>query len=230
MANEENKKYQIFIKQYLTDKEIPLSPWSAVQPLYLRFRGRCLKMKPQNYQQFLNLCTFESERHTKYDDKGVLKEGEETKRKDYGKASTRKYAGVYYAAKEARDNYKLNYKEPPKPEDFGSAMDYRRAKVDWNYLKQQLAEYSAVKALEKAQWKKPIVPKEGKDLRNYRFMFEYPFVVRYALRCLSGEYPIECYPDALIDIKDELQEMLDKQKETYNKEPVKFVWNTNWSI
>lgn len=235
--NEETKKYQEFIKRYLTEQGVPLSPWKDVQPLYLRYRGRCLKLKPQNYEQFKNLCLFESNRHTKYDDKGTLKDGclqgwnkttqpledvnPESKEK-------REYAGVSGIGQRARASFKLNYKAPPKKEDFEHPMEWRRAYYDWTYLRDELVDYAAVKAVlnKPANKRKPdLIPNEGCDMKRYHFMFELPYLIRYALKCLGGTFPIECFPESLNDYREELQELLDKQRNSYNQEPIKdFVW------
>lgn len=219
--NRSNASYRQWILNYLKEQGVDLSCYKAYKPLYLRYRARCLKLKPTTERSFRNLCTFESTRHTKYDDKGVLKEGETTTRKDYDKPKD--YASAYYTAKRARDEYKkLNYKEPPKKEDFELDKDYRKARQDYNYIRDQLAEYESVKALDSTHWKKLLPPGEGSYFQRHRYMFRYPFMIRYALRCLSGEYPPECYPDALTEIKGELQELLDKQREVLQQEPVNF--------
>lgn len=233
--NEENRKYQEFIKRYFAEEGITYSSWKEIQPLYLRYRGRCLKMKPESYEQFLNLCLFESNRRCKYDSGGKLKEGETAgwDKSEDEKEQERDYAGVYYTGKQARMNYKLSYKESPKKEDFEHPMEWRAAYHDWSYLKEELSDYEAVKArLNKpANKKKPdLIPNENSDGKHYHYMFQLPFLVRYALRCLSGEYPPECFPEALNDYRDELQSLLDKQREAYNQEPVNFVWDTNWNV
>lgn len=227
--NKETKLYQEFIKRYLTEQGVPLSPWKDVQPLYLRYRARCLKMKPSNYQAFLNLCCFESTRaNTKYDDKGTLKEGKHKGvQTEEEKEQKRKYAGVQYTRQLSSMNYKLNYKAPPKKEDFEHPMEWRAAYRDWAYLKAELADYEAVKAVlnKPVNKRKPdLIPNEGGDMKRYHFMFEYPFMIRYALKCLGGTFPIECFPESLNDYKDELQELLNKQRNSYNQEPLNFPW------
>lgn len=217
-----NELYKEFILRYFKEEGITYSNWKEIQPLYLRYRGRCLKMKPQTYEQFRNLCLFESQRHCKYDDKGSLKEDETTGwNKSEEKEQKRNYAGACYTGQRTRVNYKLNYKDPPKKEDFEFPMEWRRAYRDWSYLKDQLADYEAVKAIlnRPVNNRKPdLIPNEGCDMKRYHYMFEYPFLIRYALRCLSGEYPTEAYPEVLNEIKDELQSLLDSQKEAFEKE------------
>ena len=229
--NEENRKYKDFIKKFLTEQGVDFSGYEKYKAIYLRYRGRCLKMKPSSYQAFLNLCTFESTRHTKYDDKGNLKTDEEV---GWKPKEERKYFGVHATKCQASKSYKLNYKAPPKKEDFEHPMEWRAAYQDWSYLKAELADYESVKAItlnKPTSKRKPdLIPLEKTDGKQYRYMFRYPFLIRYALRCLSGEYPPECFPDALIDYKDELQNLLNSQQEVYNQEPVKFSWNTNWNL
>ena len=203
--------YQVFIKQYLKEQGIPLKPWEVAKPLYLRYRARCLKLKPESYEQFKNLCLFESTRKTKYTEKGELKEGEKTgwdKKEDTVRAGTRDRIC------RLRKDYKLNYKAPPKKEDFEVAADYRLAYRDWSYLKVELADYEAVKMLIEKFENEQHTPATGD---NNPDLLQYPWLIRYALRCLSGEYPIECFPEVLNDYKEELQELLEKQRESYSK-------------
>lgn len=212
--------YQIFIKQYLAEQGIPLKPWSSVQPLYLRYRARCLKLKPESYEQFLNLCTFEPARKTKYTDKGVLKEGEKAgwdKKEDTVRAGTRDRVC------RLRKDYKLNYKAPPKKEDFEFTVDYSLAYKDWSYLKYALSDYEAVKALTEEFENGQHTAAVGEN--NHDLLLNYPWLIRYALRCLSGVYPIECFPEPLNSYKEELQNLLDKQKEAYSTDGSEVVLN-----
>lgn len=207
---EQRYKYQEFVKKFLSEQGITLSPWTSVQPLYLRYRARCLKMKPETYESFLNLCTFESSRKTKYTEKGELKEGESAGWENKGKKEA---TGSRDVICRIRKDYKLNYKAPPKKEDFEVGTDYRLAYKDWSYLKDELADYEAVKALieefENGQHTAAVGDNNHDDLLNY------PWLIRYALRCLGGTIPEECYPDSLSDYREELQSLLDKQKEMY---------------
>ena len=221
---EERYKYQEFIKQFLKEKGIPLSPWESYKPLYLRYRARCLKNQPENYEQFLNLCTFESPRKTKYDMHANLLEGEkagwDTKDKKETKCTTR--AGTRDVICRFRKDYKLNYKAPPKKEDFELDVDYRLAYKDWSYLKYALADYEAVKTFieefENGQHT-PAVGDNNPDLLNY------PWLIKYALKCLSGVYPVECFPEVLNNYREELQELLNKQKEAYSKSESETILN-----
>ena len=213
---EQRYKYQEFVKKYLADQGIPLSPWESCKPLYLRYRARCLKMKPESYEQFLHLCTFESSRKTKYDIKGELKEGEKVgwDKKDVPRAGTRD------SICRIRKDYKLNYKAPPKKEDFELDVDYRLASKDWSYLRDQLSDYEAVKVAIKKVGKQEIAP-----VVESRYLTTYPWLIRYALRCLSGVYPAECFPEPLNEIKEELAELLNKQKEVYSKSESETILN-----
>lgn len=201
----ERYKYQEFVKRYLADQGIPLSPWESVKPLYLRYRGRCLKNKPETYEQFKNLCLFESNRKTKYTEKGELKEGENV---GWNTQSKKEATGSRDVICRIRKDYKLNYKAPPKKEDFEVATDWRLAYKDWSYLKEQLADFEGVKVAIKKVEKQAI--ESGVEARNY--FTTYPFLIRYALRCLSGEYPIEAYPEVLTDLREELEELLNQQR------------------
>lgn len=208
---EQRYKYQEFIKRYLTEQNIPLKPWEAVQPLYLRYRARCLKLQPETYEQFLNLCTFKSSRKTKYDIKGELKEGAQV---GWEKKDRKEATGSRDVICRLRKEYKLNYKAPPKKEDFELDVDYRLAYKDWSYLKAELSDYEAVKSLIEEFENGQHTAAVGD---NNQYYYQYPYLVKYALRCLSGVYPAECFPEVLNDYKEELQELLNKQKEAYSK-------------
>ena len=218
--SEQRYKYQEFVKKYLTEQGVPLSPWSSIQPLYLRYRARCLKMKPESYEQFLNLCTFKSNRKTKYDIKGELKEGEKAgwdKKEDTVRSGTRD--SICRISKD----YKFNYKAPPKKEDFESATDYGLAYKDWSYLKYALADYEAVKELIEEFENGQHTVATGEN--NHDLLLNYPWLIRYALRCLSGVYPIECFPESLNSYKEELQELLNKQKKAYSTDGSEAILN-----
>ena len=210
---EQRYKYQGFIKKFLSEQGIPLSPWSSVQPLYLRYRARCLKMKPETYESFLNLCTFESNRKTKYDIKGELKEGAQVgwdkKVEKVGATGSRDVIC------RLRKDYKLNYKAPPKKEDFELDVDYRLAYKDWSYLKYSLADYEAVKELIEEFENGQHTAAVGDN--NHDLLLNYPWLIRYALKCLGGTIPEECYPEVLNSYREELQELLEKQREAYSK-------------
>lgn len=208
---EQRYKYQEFVKKYLAEQGIPLSPWESIKPLYLRYRGRCLKNQPENYEQFLNLCTFESNRKTKYTDKGELKEGEKAGWENKGKKEA---TGSRDVICRLRKDYKLNYKAPPKKEDFEVATDYRLAYKDWSYLKDELADYEAVKELIEEFENGQHAAAVGDN--NHDLLLNYPWLIRYALRCLGGIIPIECFPESLNSYKEELQNLLDKQREAYS--------------
>ena len=201
---EERYKYQEFIKRYFQEEGITYSNWKEIQPLYLRYRARCLKMQPESYEQFKNLCLFESNRKTKYDIKGELKEGEKV---GWNTQSKKEATGSRDVICRIRRNYKLNYKAPPKKEDFEVATDYRLAYKDWSYLKDTLADYEATKlAIQKIE-KQTI--EAGVESRN---LTAFPWLIKYALRCLEGTIPIEAYPEVLNSYREELIELLEKQK------------------
>lgn len=210
--SEQRYKYQEFIKRYLLEQNIPLSPWESVKPLYLRYRARCLKLKPESYEQFKNLCTFESNRKTKYDIKGELKEGEKV---GWEKKDRKEATGSRDVICRLRKEYKLNYKAPPKKEDFEVGTDYRLAYKDWSYLKDELADYEAVKSLIEEFENGQHTAAVGDN--NHDSLLNYPWLIKYALRCLSGVYPAECFPEPLNGIKEELKELLNKQKEAYSE-------------
>lgn len=210
--SEQRYKYQEFVKRYLAEQGIPLSPWTSVQPLYLRYRARCLKLQPETYEQFLNLCTFKSTRaNTKYTEKGELKEGEEAGWQNKGKKEA---TGSRDVICRIRKDYKLNYKAPPKKEDFEVGTDYRLAYKDWSYLKDELADYEAVKSLIEEFENGQHTAAVGDN--NHDLFLNYPWLIRYALKCLGGTIPEECFPEPLNSYKEELKELLNKQKEAYS--------------
>lgn len=221
---EQRYKYQEFIKRYLTEQGIPLSPYESCKPLYLRYRARCLKSKPETYKQFLNLCTFESPRKTKYDIKGKLKEGEkagwENKDKKVEKVGA---TGSRDIICRIRKDYKLNYKAPPKKENFELVVDYRLAYKDWSYLKYVLADYEAVKSLIEEFENGQHTAAVGDN--NHDLLLNYPWLIRYALKCLGGTIPAECFPEPLNSYREELQELLNKQKEAYSKSESETILN-----
>ena len=212
-------KYQEFVKRYLKEEGITYSNWKEIQPLYLRYRARCLKMKPETYEQFLNLCTFESNRKTKYDSKGSLKEGEEVGWKNKSKKEA---TGSRDTICRIRKDYKLNYKAPPKKEDF-EGTDYRLAYKDWSYLKYALADYEAVKSLIEEFENGQHTAAVGDN--NHDLLLNYPWLIKYALRCLAGVHPIEAYPEVLNDYREELQSLLDKKREAYSTDGSEVVLN-----
>ena len=219
-GHKQRYKYQEFVKQYLKEQGIPLSPWESVKPLYLRYRARCLKLQPKTYEQFLNLCTFDSPRKTKYDIKGELKEGEKV---GWDKKECTSRAGSRDVICRLRKDYKLNYKAPPKKEDFELAVDYRLAYKDWSYLKYALADYEAVKSLIEEFENGQHTAAVGDN--NHDLLLNYPWLIRYALKCLGGTIPKECFPESLNDYKEELQNLLDKQREAYSKSESETILN-----
>ena len=216
---EQRYLYQEFIKKFLSEQGIPLSPWESVKPLYLRYRARCLRSKPETYEQFKNLCLFESNRKTKYDNKGELKEGEKAGWENKGKKAT----GSRDAICRIRKDYKLNYKAPPKKEDFEVGTDYRLAYKDWSYLKDELADYEAVKELIEEFENGQHTAAVGDN--NHDLLLNYPWLIRYALKCLGGTIPAECFPESLNSYKEELKELLNKQKEAYSTDGSEVVLN-----
>ena len=209
---EQRYLYQGFIKKFLSEQGIPLSPWESCKPLYLRYRARCLKMKPETYEQFKNLCLFESNRKTKYDIKGELKEGEKV---GWNTQSKKEATGSRDIICRIRKDYKLNYKAPPKKEDFELATDYRLAYKEWSYLKDELADYEAVKELIEEFENGQRTAAVGDN--NHDLLLNYPWLIRYALKCLGGTIPEECFPESLNSYKEELKELLEKQREVYSK-------------
>lgn len=218
---EQRSNYKQWILNYLKEQGVTHTDWKSIQPLYLRYRARCLKIKPTSYQQFLNLCTFEATRAgTKYTDKGALKEG---KTAGWEKKEDTPRAGSRDRICRARKDYKLNYKAPPKKEDFEVGTDYRLAYKDWSYLKDELADYEAVKALIEEFENGQHTAAVGDN--NHDLLMNYPWLIKYALKCLGGTIPVECFPEPLNSYKEELKELLNKQKEAYSTDGSEVVLN-----
>lgn len=217
---EQRSSYKQWILNYLKEQGVTYTDWKSIQPLYLRYRARCLKLKPTTEYAFRNLCTFESNRKTKYTEKGELKEGESTGWKNKGKKEA---TGSRDVICRLRKSYKLNYKAPPKKEDFEVGTDYRLAYKDWSYLKDELADYEAVKSLIEEFENGQHTAAVGDN--NHDLLLNYPWLIKYALRCLSGVYPAECFPEPLNSYKEELQNLLDKQKEAYSKSESETILN-----
>ena len=216
---EQRSSYKQWILNYLKEQGVDLSCYERYKPLYLRYRARCLKMKPTTEHAFRNLCTFKSTRaNTKYDMHANLLEEKHK---------------IHFCKKEAtgsrdvicriRKDYKLNYKAPPKKEDFEVGTDYRLAYKDWSYLKDELADYEAVKSLIEEFENGQHTAAVGDN--NQYYYYQYPYLVRYALKCLGGTIPAECFPESLNEIKEELKELLNKQREAYSKSESETILN-----
>lgn len=216
---EQRSNYKQWILNYLKEQGVTYTDWKSIQPLYNRYRARCLKMKPATELSFRNLCTFESNRKTKYDIKGELKEGEKA---GWDKKETER-TGSRDVICRLRKDYKLNYKAPPKKEDFELDVDYRLAYKDWSYLKDELADYEAVKSLIEEFENGQHTAAVGDNNRD--LLLNYPWLIRYALKCLSGVYPAECFPEPLNEIRSELEELLSKQKEAFEKSESETILN-----
>lgn len=216
---EQRSSYKQWILNYLKEQGVDLSCYERYKPLYLRYRARCLKLKPTTEHAFRNLCTFKSTRaNTKYDMHANLLE-EKHKIHFYKKEAT----GSRDVICRLRKDYKLNYKAPPKKEDFEVGTDYRLAYKDWSYLKDELADYEAVKSLIEEFENGQHTAAVGDN--NHDLLLNYPWLIKYALRCLSGLYPAECFPEPLNSYREELQNLLDKQKEAYSTDGSEVVLN-----
>lgn len=188
---EQRSSYKQWILNYLKEQGVDLSCYERYKPLYLRYRARCLKLKPTTEHAFRNLCTFESTRaNTKYDMHANLLE-EKHKIHFYKKEAT----GSKDIICRLRKDYKLNYKY-------------------WSYLKDELADYEAVKSLIEEFENGQHTAAVGDN--NHDLLLNYPWLIRYALKCLGGTIPEECYPESLSDYREELQSLLNKQRKVYS--------------
>lgn len=221
----QRSNYKQWILNYLKEQGVDLSCYERYKPLYLRYRARCLKMKPTTEHAFRNLCTFKSTRaNTKYDMHANLLEGAQAGWENKGKKVEKAGAtGSRDVICRLRKDYKLNYKAPPKKEAFEIGTDYRLAYKDWSYLKYALADYEAVKSLIEEFENGQHTAAVGDN--NHDLFLNYPWLIKYALRCLSGVYPAECFPEPLNNYREELKELLNKQKEAYSADGSEVVLN-----
>ena len=51
-------EYADWIMTYLEEQGEDTSNWDSYHVIYLRYAGRVKKFHPENYEQFVNLCTF----------------------------------------------------------------------------------------------------------------------------------------------------------------------------
>ena len=181
-----------WIRDYLQSMGIDTSDWREYQTLYLRYRARIRKYKPTTYQEFLQTCTFRKQRKI-----GVGAEdlGDySVELGGWGKKKVKKPKGSPRVLKE------LEIKTPEDP-PFPMEKWIREQKKDWENYKARMKRYREDKIRNLTQ------QGETGRLRDYM-----PFLFKFALKCLSGTYPEECFPESLEEYKEELQDLLNSEQ------------------
>lgn len=185
MAQGKKSESSQWIKDYLKSQNVEISNWEEYGPLYNRYSARIRKYNPQNYQQFINLCTFKKQRKNR--------SGAE----DLGDWS--RELGGWKKKVEPREprEPKVKPREPREPGSFHPTFNeeryWRDQKQEWKEWKARMARYRDDKIRNLTQ--------QGEQGRLKDYM---PYTFKFAIRCLAGVYPIECYPEALEEYKEEL--------------------------
>ena len=176
-----------WIKKYLSEQGIDVSDWEEYQPYYNRYAARCKKYAPENYEQFLNLCTFRVQK--KYVC-GLKDPGDyEKELGGWGKKVNE--------PKEPREPKSPTIREP----HFNEERYYKDQRKDFEAWKLRMKRYQDGKITNQAQ--------QGETGKWKDFP---PYMFKLAIRCLSGIYPLECYPEELNEYREELQNILNEQK------------------
>lgn len=152
MKGEKGSPQSQWIKDYLKFIGIDISSWKEYQRYYNMYRARCLKYNPENYEQFMNLCTFPKQRQKS-----------------------------------------CKVKEP-KPRPLNEEGWLKDQKKEWEEYKIRMKWYREDKI------RRPVEKGKEKD--------RMPYLFKFAIRCLAGVYPIECFPETLNEYKKELENYL----------------------
>ena len=81
-----------------------------------------------------------------------------------------------------------------KPRPFNEEKWIKEQKKQWEEYKDRMERYRSDKIRNLSQ------VNEQKD--------KMPYLFKFALRCLTGKYPIECYPESLEEYREELLKLL----------------------
>ena len=173
-----------WIMDYLKSQGVDISCWDSYGVLYLRYKARCRKFKPQDYGQFLNTCCFRKQRKL-----GVGAE-------DLGDYTIELGGWGKKKVKKPRVLKELEINIPGDP-PFPMEKWLKGQKKDFEEWKKRMFRYREDKIRNLTQ--------QGE---NGRLKDRMPYLFKFALKCLSGTYPEECFPEVLNDYKEELQEML----------------------
>lgn len=180
-----------WIRNYLQEQGVDTSCWDSYGILYNRYRARIRKYKPKTYQEFLATCTFRKQRRRGCgpEDLGDY----ERELGGWGKKKARKKAKK---PKELKELKIIIPEDPP----FPMERWLKDQKKEWEQYKLRMKRYREDKIRNLTQ--------QGE---NGRMKDRIPYLFRYALRCLSGTYPEECFPETLNSYKEELQKLLEEE-------------------
>lgn len=174
-----------WVMDYLRSQGVDTSSWGSYGPLHVRYMARIKKYNPQNYQQFLNLCTFTKQRKKRC--------GPE----DLGDWS-----------RELGGWSKKTSKEPkPKEPKESKPSTYRPVFNEERYLRDQKKEFSDWK-LRMRRYREDRIRNQEQQGETGRMKDLPPYMFKFAIRCLAGVYPIECYPSELEEYKEELMKLI----------------------
>ena len=177
-----------WIRSYLQTQGIDTSSWDEYKTLYLRYRARIRKYKPTTYQEFLNTCTFRKQRK-----RGVGAE-------DLGDYSLELGGWGKKKVKKPKVLKELKISIPEDP-PFPMEKWIKGQKKDFEEWKKRMFRYREDKIRNLMQ--------QGENGRMKDWM---PYLFKFALKCLSGTYPIECFPESLEGYKEELQNLLNSEQ------------------
>lgn len=153
-----------WIRAYLKEQGADASGWEEYKVLYNRYAARIRKYHPENYNQFINLCTFSK--------------------------LTKKNCGAKDLGKESK----------PKESPFNEEKWWKSQKKEWKEYKLRMQHYRDGRILNTTQ----IEMSEKGRMKDFP-----PYTFKFALRCLKGIYPTECFPAELEDYREELQSYLE---------------------
>lgn len=98
----------------------------------------------------------------------------------------------------------------PEEKPFNEEKWYKAQKKEWEDWKARMQRYRDGLIRNQEQ--------QGETGRARDFM---PYLFKYALRCLSGEIPEECFPERLNEYRKELQNILDEQRKEFRICPLR---------
>lgn len=196
MSQGKKSETSVWIKDYLKSQNVDISNWESYGPLYNRYSARIRKYNPQNYQQFLNLCTFQKQRknHSGGKDLGDWQ-------KELG-GWKKKVKPEVPEVPEVPGELKVPTFHP----SFNEERWIRDEKKDFEAWKKRCQHYRDGRITNTTQ----------SSGETGRLKDRMPYIFRYAMKCLGGTYPIECFPEVLNDYKEELLELLNSQRENLN--------------
>lgn len=179
-----------WVMDYLRSQGVDTSSWESYGLLHVRYMARIKKYNPQNYQQFINLCTFHKQRKQNCGPEDLGDWSKEL-------GGWKKKAGP----KEPKEPKPSTYKPV-----FNEERWWRDQKKEFSDWKLRMKRYREDKIRNQRQ--------QGETGRMKDFL---PYAFKLALKTLAGVYPEECYPETLNDYKGELQSLLDEQRKVFKE-------------